>query len=579
MAETVRRLLVAHRRTAFVALLFVFLTVFMTWPLAVNMSHSVIGWMGDNFYFVWLIGWFQRSLLVLHRSPISVPLLNFPEGWNLAYSEMAPAMVLVALPFSLVGGPVLGYNASLLVSFVLSALGVYLWVRHLTGDTTAAVVAGAIFAFCPFRTSHMLGHLQLMGTQWFPFYFMSLTGLFERGPKRRRHVVSAAVFLSLIALTSQYYLYMALVLTLLYVGCCWWFLDRELVRRRESWKGLGAALLLALPVVVMSVLPYVTLAKERKSLSRPLEGVRIWSASPTDFFLPSARQLFWGRVSGTEIEGRGWVEYTLYVGVVALLLAGAALALRRRLEPAARRLTSALAGTGLGAFVLALGTDLHWMGRPVVAALPGFLQRLSPVPDGALPLPGYLLFRYLPFYDGMRVWMRYGIFVSLFVSVLAGMGAATLLRSRSRQVSLFAGVVLLAAVSADFFPAFRSLTRVQGRSVDAWLASQEGPGAVAQFPASQLARPEQGYYASLNGKPFVGGFFTGYPPAQFRRIYGILQSFPDDRSTSLLRELGVRWVVVDSARYADFEDVSRRIEAQGLHAAGSFDGEYVWELR
>lgn len=567
----------SNRRTALAAGLFALLAFLMTWPLPLHMTDSVIGWMGDNFYYVWLIGWFQRSLLVLCQSPLSVPFLNYPEGWNLAYTEIAPAMVLIAMPFSVLGGPVLGYNVSLLLSFVLSGLGVYLWVRRLSGSSTAAVVAGAIFAFCPYRMSHLLGHLNLMGTQWFPFYFMSLGGLIGGDQPRRKYAIVSAALLGLIAFTSQYYLYMTLIATAIFVGAYWFFSDRKSLWRREDWKALGLFVAVSLPVLFLSVLPFMRLSFEEKLPSRSLEAVRRWSASPTDLLLPSPRQLVWRSVLGKEVEGKTWVETTLYLGLVALALAGIAFFRRKEMGSGNGQIVKVLGVTGAATFVLALGTDLHWMGRPVT--LPEVLQGLSPFSDGAVPLPGYILFRYLPFYDGMRVWMRYGLFVSLFVSVLAGAGTAALLKGRSRPGQGVVGLIVLVAVLLDYFPGFQSLTRVSGRSVDGWLASQPGPGAIVQFPAWELARPEQAYYASIHGKPSIGGAFASYPPPQFRRIYGVLQSFPDPRSMALMRELGVRWIVVDSQQYGDFGEVERGIEALGLRRAGDFDGEFVYEMR
>src|SRR5690606_4174924 len=101
----------------------------------------------------------------LHQLPLTVSILNYPEGYHLAYTDASPLMILMALPFSLVGGSVLGYNLSMFVSFVLSGLGVYLWVRWLTHNHWAGILAGVLFAFVPYRMSHLYGHLNLMGTQ------------------------------------------------------------------------------------------------------------------------------------------------------------------------------------------------------------------------------------------------------------------------------------------------------------------------------------------------------------------------------------------------------------------------------
>jgi hypothetical protein len=540
------------------------------------MRHSVIGWKGDNFYFVWLIEWVQRSLLVLHQSPLSVPQLNYPEGWNLAYSEMAPAMVLMALPFSILGGPVLGYNVSLLFSFILSGLFVYLWVCRLTGKPAAAIVAGAIFAFCPFRMSHLLGHLQLMGTQWFPLYFMSLSALIEGSSRPRRDLALCVSSFGLIAFTSQYYLYMTLIITFVFVASLWLVSDRGLWHGRRTWRELGLVCAFSLPLLAISVLPYLSLAREEKLPWRPLEEVRRGSASPTDLLLPTERQLVWGAPLGKTLEPRWRVERTLYLGLVSMALAGVAVFSRRRTGSGDGRIQKAILMTAAAAFILALGTDLHWMGSPV--RLPRVLQSLSPFSDGGVPLPGYLLFKYLPFYKGMRVWMRYGIFVSLFVSVLSGIGMAVFLEKLSGWKQRIAGLIMLALVLVDFYPAYRSLTVVRGRDVDFWLASRAGPGAVAQFPARQLGQPEQGFYTSIHGKPFLGGFFNGYRPLQFRRIFETLQPFPDDRSVALLRELGVRWVIVDSAQYPDFPNVERQIEALGLRRLENIKGEHVFAV-
>ena len=132
--------------------------------------------------------------------------------------------------------------------------------------------------------------------------------------------------------------------------------------------------------------------------------------------------------------------------------------------------------------------------------------------------------------------MRYGAFVSLFVSVLAGIGSARLLERFRPRLATDAGVAILLLVLVDYYPGVQSLSTVSERSVDRWLASQAGQGAVVQFPFWQVTRPEQTYYALIHNRPFVGGFFAAFAPAQFQRIRPILRSFPDDQGVELLRE-------------------------------------------
>lgn len=560
-------------------LIFVCLTVLMTWPLTLHMSDSVIGWVGDNFYFVWLIGWFQKALFVLHQWPINVPSLNYPEGWNIAYNEITPAMVLIALPASLIGGPTFGYNLSIFVSFVLSGLGVYVWVYHLTRNNVAALIAGVVFAYAPYRISHMLGHLNLMGTQWLPFYFFLLGRSLDMPARSVRTIVLAAVLLGLIAWTSQYYLYMTLILSAIYVLAYVLFVDRRVWLRRETWARLAIFGVVAVPLMVMAIMPYLLIAAQNNLPPRTFEEVRIWSASPTDFLLPSVQHVVWGDWVRQHVDRTLWIENTLYLGSIALLLALLALVMHLKMETPRRRHLRVLAFTGVLAFVLALGTDLHWMGRTVEVDVPAFIQTVHPYERTFLPLPGYFLFKYLPFYANMRVWMRYGIFVSLFVSLLAGIGMAWLMAGLRSTTARWAAVAVLVLVIVDVLPRPHALVQVSGRPVDSWLAMQSGQGAVAQFPFVQATNPEQTYFTLVHQKPFIGGFFAAFATPQFQRIQPVLAAFPDASSVALLRELGVQWVIVDTRQYPDAAQTGRAIEALGLRPIGMFEHQYLYELR
>ena len=143
-------------RLLWVLVYFSAMTVIMTWPLALRMGHSVIGQIGDNIYFVWMIGWMKKALFTLHVNPFNVWFLNYPEGWSLAYTEITPAQLLLAMPFSFIGSPTFAYNMAMMLTFILSGLGMYLWVRHVTGRTDAALIAGTAFAFIPYRFAHFL---------------------------------------------------------------------------------------------------------------------------------------------------------------------------------------------------------------------------------------------------------------------------------------------------------------------------------------------------------------------------------------------------------------------------------------
>jgi hypothetical protein len=561
--------------TLAVAVLFAVLAVFMTWPLALEMDRAVIGWVGDNYLYVWMIGWFQKALLELHRSPLFVPILNYPQGFDLAYTDIPFTMVLIGLPASLVSTPTLGYNVSIFVSFVLSGLGVYLWVRRLTGSVPAGVIAGTLFAFVPYRMSHLLGHLNLMGTQWFPFYFMGLSDLIDGRKRPSRAIVLASISLALIGFTSQYYLYMTLILSVAYVVGYLLF-DRRSISRSGTWKRLGAFAIAAGPLVALAVMPYLALAGQER-LTHSFEPVRMWSASPTDFVLPSPEHFVWGEWIAQHFDRRLWIENTLYVGAIPGFFTILAVLRRKKALPQGTTLIKVLFSTAAIAFILALGTDFHWLGQSVRVGVPGFARRWYPFPQVAVPLPGYFLFRFLPFYAGMRVWMRYGIFVSLFASVLAGIGIAWLLGRIRRPFVVPVSTAILLLALIDFYPGIQSLSAVDVRPVDAWLSDQ-GAGAVAQFPFWQIKGSRLAYATLIHDKPLIGDPFGTFHTVQFQQIQPVLSSFPDPDSVALLKELGVRWVIVDSTQYPDVAQVQAAIESLGLQFRIVLDGQYVYEL-
>lgn len=554
---------------------FTALSILATWPLARVMRAQLVGEVGDNIYFVWMIGWMQKALFQLRANPFDVWFLNYPAGWNMAYTEITPAQLALALPFSLMGGPTFGYNAAMLLTFILSGLTMFLWVRHLTGSKLAGLVAGTIFGFAPYRFAHFLiGHLNLSGTQWFPIYFW---GLFDLLGARRfawKPALLAGLGLGLIALTSQYYVYIALLVSIPIV-LVWLLLDRGQLRRRAFWQGAGAALLVALPLVGVAVGPYVFLARQGGLPDRGLGVVRPYSASPTDFLLPSTDHFLWGQWVGEHFNRQMWIEGTLTLGFVALVLSIIALWKRRENGTPKPLLWAMLAG-GLAAVVLAMGTDLHWNGAPVEIATPAFLSRWIARDSIPLPLPGYLLFQYFPFYAKLRAHMRFGVFALVLVSAAAGIGAAWLLR-RAGMRGVFTAVVLLLLVGLEFYPGpYRAFFNVQPRAVDTWLAAQPGQGALAQFPFIESEDQEQTYYTLIHGKPFIGGFFNAFPPPQYQRIQPVLAGFPDAPSVALLRDLGVEWVLVHTPRYADFGALRAICAELGLQYVTQLDDQAVF---
>ena len=575
-----KKLLRFIQHPAFLAFVyFVGMSIVMTYPLVWKMGTAAAGGGGgDGTYFIWLVAWYQKALFQLKISPFIAPALNYPQGWNLATTDITPAMVALALPGSLLFGPTWGFNFAMLLSFIISGWGMYLWVKHLTDDTFSGLVAGTVFAFLPFRMVHFLvGHLSLAGTQWFPFYFWGLFDLLTQEKFSWKPVLMAGIAAGLIGMTSPYYVYMTILISGVFLVGFIIFKGYKRLKFAAFWKSLLAFGLLAGLLVGLSMLPYLRLNAENGLASRSVDYLNRYSASPTDYVIPSIKQFLWGKWIDNTFSPEIFQESTLYIGAVAFVLAVFAWIKRRQLRhPELADIAILVAAAG---FVLSLGIQLHWLGK-IVVSLPRFLQLiLHRTHMPVIYLPAYYLSRYLPFFSKMRVMMRFGLFTLIFSSLLAGLGAYLLTKSASSKVKRWVGVTLLVLIFIDFYPGvLKDFRPTQVRPVDNWLASQPNTGAMAQFPFNEESSQGLVYDTLVNQKPFLGGYFNANSPEQYSRIFPVMNTFPSQKSVSLLTQLGVTYVVVDSSQYRNFLDIDQKIQLLGLKLLNVSGNEYVYGL-
>ena len=554
-------------------LAFLLLALGMTYPLVLHLGDAIPGPPWDNLVWLYDLWWAKRTLLMGQGSPFFNPGLFAPFGYDLALSETMLANKLLVAPVLALGSPVLAYNGLVLLSFVLSGLGACLLGQELTGDRIAGFISGIIFAFAPYRM-HVLaaGWLPLISTQWLPFLFWSL----ERGIRRNRWPWFAlgGVFLGASVLSSWYYAYVVAPFALLY----------GLLRLR-SWRGrlqVGLTLAVAGALVVPAAFPILRGAGQE--MAWPLRDVEKWAASVDDFVLPQIYHPLWGRAV---LSARAWVPgYPWYApGVVGLgfvPLALVALAGWRRHREGAVKAWLVCAVLSL---ILALGTTLHWGGERVYIAVPAAVERafargmgflmgrlaLHPAPYALLrragavpvPLPGLLLYLFLPFGAALRTMYRFGLVTIFSVAVLAGYGVAALLDggigagrkgsallAPTRRTGL--GGLLAALVCLEFavWPLGCGYTEIVEQPLDRWLAQLPAGTVIAQFPLVRALNGSALYRSVTHRLPMAYGHGTFYPPA-YMAAKPVLDRFPSAETLDLLWAWGVRYVVVGVGAYRE----------------------------
>lgn len=468
------------------------LTLLLTLPVVLRMGSRLCGDVGDNYAFLWWLEWFSRTATDVDASPLHSDRIHHPLG---ASFLLNPTTLANAIPAALLRRflPIVPtYNLLVLASFWISALGMYLLAIELTGSRRAAFLAGFLYAFCPFRFAHALGHLTTLSTQWLPFFLLSFVRAL-RTPARK-NVLAAALFLALNALASWYFL-----------ADCWLFAGFAAAyfslpwNPRESGRALRTVLVVLLvgTAAVSPPIAAMVMEKVREGYGAGHAPGR-YPADALGFFVPpfssSLGMLFypiWSRFRAGPLEGATFVGYS---ALFLLFWTG-----RRIPRPAARFWALAL-----GFFlVCSLGPFLNVAGR----VLP-------------IPLPYLVLDRLLPLFSLGGVPARLHIVSTACLAVLCAYGAREGLRmsraasgpvrSFSRPIWVCFGILLV--VDHLHLPVFMAENRISpfyGR-----MAGDREDYALVDL----TARGKALFCTTIHGKKLVGGYVARSSPRYARFV-------------------------------------------------------------
>ena len=374
---------VTRRQVAVSALGYAVLLAAMSWPLVLDPVHQGMTDRPDGRLNAWILAWDVHAMSHepgrLFQAPIFHPL---PDA--LAFSENLLLPALLSAPALWAGGPVLAYNFVLLLSLLVSGLGVELLVRRGSGDRLAAFVAGAVFAAGAHRWIR-LAHLHAEVTLFLPFALLALDRFFERRTLRRALLVG--LLLALQGLSSVYLgaITATALAVAVAVGVLAGFGPRDLAK---LGAGFALAGLLVLPVAA----PYFRM--------RAFQGVEFTRATVAEYattlesYAASGTRAY-GGVTERHLDPER-VQDTLFPGLVTLVLGLSGLAV------APRRYRAVIVVASAVAVVLSLGpaTSLYRFLHDNVVLFRGVraLSRFSLIPVlGLSVLVGFAL-------SGRRRW-------------------------------------------------------------------------------------------------------------------------------------------------------------------------------
>ncbi len=494
----------------------VVLALAMHWPLPLHLGRDIAQDLGDPLVQAWQIAWDGHALSTQPTRLFQANMF-WPLPDSLAFSDALVGYAPAGLVGHGVHAAVARYDLLFLFAYALCFAGAYLLARELGANKAGAVVAGAAFAYAPWRLEQE-GHLHIISSGAIPLALFLLLRGYQRSSAK-------TILAGWLVATWQFSLGFSLGLPLAYLlaGCTaavaisWWRKGRPRPPRNVLVASAAGMLCFALAAGLLAR-PYLRVLDDHPEGHRSIATVANYSGPPYEFLVASEDSRLWGAATRPLRDNLTAVpEKTLFPGLAILVLA--ILGLRAHTLP--RHVRRRLGWGALAVAVLSLGVQLNgvsWL------------------------YPYRWLYELLPGWQGIRVPGRLHTFTTLCLALLAAGGAAALVNSvRARKGALAAtatAAVLCIAILAEGW-GFADHPTVE-----------TAPAGYAQAPQPALHLPT----GPFDNRRYVLWSTDGFPkivngrgsliPRQFAAVMRITRTFPDERSVNALRKLGVRSVTV-----------------------------------
>ncbi|MBN1294454.1 MAG: glycosyltransferase family 39 protein [Candidatus Latescibacteria bacterium] len=487
----------------------------LTFPLIFRMNSSVYGFYDhittDLFaaihYYFW---WMKEAIVHLKTSPMTCPIIAAPFGSRMIFTNFTG---FAQLPITIVFGHLFSRNFAVLFNLIVSGLGVFYLVRHITKNSGAGIIAGIVFAFCPNMMVRSYTTFDSTQVQWIPFYTYFLLKFIEHRTWKNA-VLSGVFLLCNILFAMPYFLvYLPVHTIVILITLAVWHavgkkrgfdgLLKDLTTQEaiKAWIKTGSVL--AVLIVIFGLYYSMVIGGQStlENVQRTKTQLSELSLKPLDYLVPHPRSAlfkgnfkasYWDAVDRPEKNSDSNVAY---IGYIAL---------------------------GLTVLGLVKGkSPFKWVF--LAGAVVAFWSTMGPSLFG-IPTPSGLIHTlYAPF---ARRILIYKVFVQLPVAVLAGMGASFLLHNTKKnagELLLLVGLPFTMLLEYAIVPPALSVDLSHNPEVYEHVHDlPEGSGIIEVPLRREVGHLYQGYlyYQTVHGKalfnPYMG---LGLVPERIQPFY------------------------------------------------------------
>jgi len=419
-----------------VALVFVILTLIVTYPAVVQIASSIAQnpeWAHDSYHHIYVLWWLKKALLEYHTSPANLRLIYYPTGGYYPLLLAFSTAYVIGLPLLPFLPPATVYNISLLMTFFLSGMCAYALCAYLTHNRYAALLGGIVYAFFSGHLAHALtGHLAMISIYPFPLYLLFLFKTIDRPRPATAFLCGIALAASLLV-RPEYVTFLVAPVTLV------WLLYEVLVMRRRIERpallALAGAFVLAALLTIPFLWPVLREQVEGHDEYLQAEGTVTYSTDLLSVVSPSPLNPFLSAVGAVPSYARRAAPTDWRIGDVMSYAGFIPLTLSTIAAYKYRRRVGAWVILMLGAAVLSLGPLLKVNGRLVTIVADDI--------ESTIVLP-YALLMKLPLVSLNRAPARLNVTMMLAGAVLSSYGMALVLsKIRGRWKSTVASAVCL----------------------------------------------------------------------------------------------------------------------------------------
>ncbi len=601
-----------------VLLFFILMSILMLWPLPLHMSDAFVSHV-DPLLNTWIFDWDTYQLFKdpfhLFDANIFFPLKN-----TLAFSEHMIVLSLIAFPVSLVSGnPILGYNFVQLLAYILCGFTVYLLVYHLTKSRIAGIIAGVIFAFSPYRF-RQIGHIQNIMVFWTPLSLLYLHKAIKK-PSWKYVLLFALFFVLQALSCGYLGVFLAIAVGIFVLYYLMFMPRANLVPffKKLVISAILSGLIIA-PFLVpylqvkkehrfartvgsniqfsANILGYATISRFNKNVFyeaqsvenrvainmrdrgklRPkgrglFPGILTILLATMSFMFPPYASRFPNRIRTAEKTVNSLLLFVVgLTGIIILTkgfvfsVAGIKISLMHLTNPLYLIIFLFIAKLVLSRFTLynfdeeknssAIHQNFYFF-LAIFTCILTFGPKIYYITHDFGTGPYMLLYKNIVLFKGIRVPERFGIFVMLALSVLAGYGAAKMLAMIKVRGKVILSCFILAFLVYEFICVplpYEKISR-EPAEVYKWLASSKEEFAILEFPLIKLQTNKYYMYWSILHRKNLANGSSGFNPPIFNQLRNIAHEmgpFPHREFIQYVKtQVPVKYLILHLESFSD----------------------------